>query len=526
MRADYLFGKPVTRERVRVVREAERQWNFREQKWDTDEKETYEGEADESGRFVAKVDLTEAHGGLLDEDYTRFRDVQYAAYFTDASTGRTEQRRFSLRATKEPIHIYVVERGIEQAKGLPLEFYLSASYADGTPASCEIGISLIEDEEEQDGRHGSVKTLPLRTVRTNRFGVAKVSGLALPDSAASTLRFQARDRLGNGGRQDNRFWIGDRAGLRVTADKALYRPDEPVTVQVESSEPGLTVVVDALREWEVVASQVVRMRGRRATVTFSASPAFVDEITFVAYALGRKESANHTPQDSITVLFPRDRSLQVEARVGKAEFRPGEDAGVVFRVRGAEGQPVETALGVVVVDKAVEERARTDAEFGARFYTFTGLLDEADEGISGIRRSELNRLDLSKPLPGGLDLVAEILLQSWGGRMNLRRALQGRERASSSGESQENSFRRCAMCFTRGITPRASIRARRRSCDGFCRRPVLISTRCAIPGASLITRASASSNGTTRLKSPAPDPTASSGEPARIPTTTREWRRQ
>ena len=43
VRADYLFGQPVSRGHVRVVRESDRQWNFREQKWDVDEGEAYRG---------------------------------------------------------------------------------------------------------------------------------------------------------------------------------------------------------------------------------------------------------------------------------------------------------------------------------------------------------------------------------------------------------------------------------------------------------------------------------------------------
>jgi hypothetical protein len=39
--AAYLFGKPVTRGKVRVVEEEERNWNYVEQKWDTIEGETY-----------------------------------------------------------------------------------------------------------------------------------------------------------------------------------------------------------------------------------------------------------------------------------------------------------------------------------------------------------------------------------------------------------------------------------------------------------------------------------------------------
>ena len=89
---------------------------------------------DEQGRFVARVDFSKDHKELADSSYRRYEDLSFAAYVTDATTNRTEQRRFRVRLTKEPIHLYVNEGRYRQAKGLPLAFYVSASYADGTPS--------------------------------------------------------------------------------------------------------------------------------------------------------------------------------------------------------------------------------------------------------------------------------------------------------------------------------------------------------------------------------------------------------
>ncbi|HSK72104.1 MAG TPA: MG2 domain-containing protein, partial [Pyrinomonadaceae bacterium] len=41
IRADYLFGKPVTKGKVRLVRESERSWDYSRQKWDIEEEETF-----------------------------------------------------------------------------------------------------------------------------------------------------------------------------------------------------------------------------------------------------------------------------------------------------------------------------------------------------------------------------------------------------------------------------------------------------------------------------------------------------
>src|ERR1051325_8501171 len=90
VRADYLFGQPVTRGHVRVVRETQREWNYREQKWDIVEGDKYEGQTDASGAFVANVNLKEDRDELKDSDYQQFQDVTYSAYFTDPTTNRTE----------------------------------------------------------------------------------------------------------------------------------------------------------------------------------------------------------------------------------------------------------------------------------------------------------------------------------------------------------------------------------------------------------------------------------------------------
>lgn len=70
--------------------------------------------------------------------YMRYSDLQYATYVTDSTTNRPEQRRFDLRITREPIHIYVAETG--NVKGLPLEFYVSTFYADGRPAQSSVRV--------------------------------------------------------------------------------------------------------------------------------------------------------------------------------------------------------------------------------------------------------------------------------------------------------------------------------------------------------------------------------------------------
>ncbi|HZT58516.1 MAG TPA: alpha-2-macroglobulin family protein, partial [Pyrinomonadaceae bacterium] len=418
-------GRPVPRGHVRVVREDEREWNFKEQKWDVEAGETYEGETGDDGRFVAHVRLADAHRDLSedDDDNTRFKDLHFAAYFTDPTTNRTEQRRFDLRVTREPIHVYVVGNYYQSnVAGFPVEFYVTAFYADGTPARATVAIykdDAPDDEDSSSARRAAHAGPPLAEVRTNRFGLAKVSRLAVkPDSddeSRASLVLVARDARGRTGTTDERIRLGDGERIRVETDKTIYAEGEPVRAEIASNLADQALAVDVLRDNAVVFSQTVRLRGGRASLLIPYRKEFGDELTVAAYTLPDYADRDAAASDARVVLFPRPRALQFDVRLDKGEYKPGEDARAEVRVRDADGREVESALGVVITDRAVEERERTDREFGSgrSFGGFAGDIHERlgeGESLAGVTRRSLDQLDLSKPVPDGLDLLAEIML--------------------------------------------------------------------------------------------------------------------
>jgi phosphoribosylformylglycinamidine (FGAM) synthase PurS component len=418
VRADYLFGKPVKRGHVRVVREKERRWNYREQKWETEETEKYEGETNEQGAYLAHIDFSKEHDQLRGEDYSRFRDLSYAAYFTDPTTNRTEQRRFELRLTKSAIHVYLIEGGSRQTKEFPLEFYLSTYYANGVPAQCEVSINQELTSANLSQASLSHFEQPLRTIKTNRYGVAKVSDLALTkvdEDNQATLTFLAHDGKGASGRQTNNFWYSDHPIIRLATNKTLYRQGEAITTEIVASEPEMKVVVDVWQGPIVIQSQLVQLHEGRASLTVPYNKAFRDTVTITAYSYSSNasESRYNIPSAMRRVIYPRERDLKLDVRLNQSTYKPGEEAHADFTVRDPEGRSVESALGVVVFDKAIEERARTDNEFGSRYGFYNTYLDlNGYEGeLSGLTGKDLFKLDLSKPIPEGMELVAEIMMR-------------------------------------------------------------------------------------------------------------------
>jgi len=411
---DYLFGQPVTRGHVRVVRETEREWNYREQKWEIKEEEKYEGDLDPRGRFLAHVDLRNQHESLNDTGYARIKDVSFAAYITDLTTQRTEQRRFQVRVSKEPIHVYLIE-DMTRAQGMPLYFYVSTFYADGRPAECdvEIGQGVSSDASSTPKLHERYLT----TVRTNRYGVAKVSGLAVPPQRASShrgddveLNLIARDKQNNVGHHSEKLWFNQGNSIHVETDLALYRPGEPIRVDVTSTAQDARFFVEIVQGWRVVSSQTVQLASGHGHVVFPYAADFKDEVTVVAYG---HASGQAFVVGTRTVLYPRNHELKLDLRMNHSDYRPGQEAMTDFQVTRADGKSVESALGVSIVDKAVEERVRSDSDFGDQFGFARSYerLWGRDAEIAGVTRASLERLDPSVSISPDLQLVAKVLLR-------------------------------------------------------------------------------------------------------------------
>jgi hypothetical protein len=391
IRADYLLDQPVKYGQVRVIRE---------------HTPVIEGKLDAQGHFIAAIDLQEEHDRLASQDEQRYADLQYAVYVTDAATNRTEQRRFGLRVSKEPIHIYVSESN--NARGLPLEFYLSTFYADGTPAPSRVSIYASPDaafqaNQQTPGRGGRL----LRVIHTNRYGLAKVTELK---SDSPVLRFKAEDEKGKRGQRSEEIGLRDSA-LRVYTKKNLYRSGELLPVEVHSTFLTGPVVLELVREARILHSQVVQLKNGKAYALIPYADGFKDDVTIVGYYGGSGD--RNRSFGTRTVAYPRDRELKIDARTGRSSA-DGDEVSIAFRVRSAEGMAKPGLLGVVVIDTAIEERGRADVEFDRAH----SLCDACagwfgyDRNVSGVTRRDLDKLDLSHPVPDDLDLAAEVLLNS------------------------------------------------------------------------------------------------------------------
>jgi alpha-2-macroglobulin-like protein len=109
--ARYLFGEAVRQGHVRIARVSSREWDYHSQKYETNEQDLATGELGADSTFAAEVSLKDEFEDFAEDRYEKYRDLHFAAYVTDASTQRAEQRRFDLRITHHA-HPHVCEAGV------------------------------------------------------------------------------------------------------------------------------------------------------------------------------------------------------------------------------------------------------------------------------------------------------------------------------------------------------------------------------------------------------------------------------
>ncbi len=460
VRADYLFGKPVQRAKVKVVQTNGRYWNFREQKWQSQESSPVENDLNETGKSVVKVSLQEN----FPSKSQRFYDLPMAAYVTDLSTGRTEQRRFTIRLSAQPIHIYLLP-GIQLSTNTPWQLYIMASYADGTPAAVTGTLegALPNEAGAFDQDPDMVHRRLLGKFHTNRLGVARVE-LAPPSeeffvvysqnpfqspgwyenygwrqngmlnisarpyvNRSALLLIHAIDEKGGEGTYQEQMQVqSSDEYILVHADRTLYHPGEPIHVSVATNQDVEDMVLTVSSDAGLLVSQLIHPSHGRAELNVPWEPRFRGELQIAAHSILQKrlEYQSWHPRQSLQgmmrVIYPAKHELQVGLHLAHTTFRPGETATGDLRVRTPEGEGVESVLGLLVFDRAVAERFGADQDFGHGFgFSIFDYLDGYYHfNVAGVSYRSLLNLDSSKPFSEGLDLVAEAVLKSgsayWG----------------------------------------------------------------------------------------------------------------
>src|SRR5579871_941298 len=358
IRGEYLFGKPVTAGKVRIAT--------------ADDENVAEGALDAAGRFLATVD-TEAEIS----EYRKFEDRHFIVFLTDVSTNRTEQRKFDIRISREPVHIYAVRM---ENNAAARRLYVTTYSPDGTPLRANVEVA-----------NGAAV---LGSGKTNRFGLTRIDLPASANEDGEALEIRVVTADGLHGLMKLQF-EKQQAATWLRTDHSLYRMGQSVKCTVDSLQRDRQALLIASDERdEVVYTKALRLQDGHAEWAIPYNPRF-GRVLKIGVASGAESDVA-----SRTVYFPGPGDLVVKAVPEKATYRPGDTASIQFQAS------TEAALGIAVVDQSVLERAATDSTFGHRGWFESGEAQEANLG--GITERDLLNISPDR-FDDETQLVAEVL---------------------------------------------------------------------------------------------------------------------
>ncbi len=130
----------------------------------------------------------------------------------------------------------------------------------------------------------------------------------------------------------------------------MYRAGEALKIKIVSTETDREVDVDIEQNLAIIESRRVRLKNGRAEIKIPYRAEFKNRLTVGAYIDDRED----TIQTSRGVFYPHPSNLRLAAEPAQTAYRPNEEATINFTVSTADKKTFETALGVVVFDKAIE----------------------------------------------------------------------------------------------------------------------------------------------------------------------------
>ncbi|MCL4298474.1 MAG: hypothetical protein KJ077_22245 [Anaerolineae bacterium] len=355
VQADYFFGKPVAASQVRLVGLV----------YDVERVELVNltGQTDAQGRYNFSFDLPSYLAGSgLDSG-----QAQFALEVTVIDqTEHAEQSSALVLVAAQPIVIEAVAESGSLRPGVENIVYILTAYPDGTPAQTDLQIGINQN--------------PPQKLTTNEFGLAELR--VQPGDGETTLTIQASDERGFSAGRTVQFQAeagSDHVLLR--ADRAAYAVGETMNLVALTALDSGSIYLDIVKEGQTLSTRSTPVQAGQADFTVDLSPDLYGTLELHAY----KVLADGTlVRDTRLVVVDEPRDLAVTVAADKDTYRPGETATLDFQTTAqADSAPVQSALGLAVVDESVFALQRQDPGFAKLYFLLEAELMEPFYQVKG-----------------------------------------------------------------------------------------------------------------------------------------------
>jgi uncharacterized protein YfaS (alpha-2-macroglobulin family) len=414
LQSDYFFGKPLSNAKVEVTAStfdvAIRQF------------QTWKGQTDANGHVKFDIKLPDYFVGqpLQKGDALVKLDVKV----TDA-TDRSETVTRTYTVSDQAIRVSLLPEGGRLVPDMDNRIFAAAVYPDGSPAVCDVAVSL--------GKDGKGKQLA--KVKTNAAGLAEfrftpTKDQLRPDPNGGQRNVEmlggqnvqawgprilcdvfaeARDARGSTAKSAvtlNSDPLGENVLLRL--DKAIYQSGDTLGIDVRTS-AGLPIVyLDIVRGGQILLSKWLEVQDGKAAQRLDLPQSIFGTLEIHAYQTLR---GGEIIRDSRVVYVQPRNDLKVSVKADRGEYLPGANGRIRFEVTDAQGRPTQAALGVVIVDEAVY--ALQDLQPGLEKVYFTlqeELLKPQVQVLKYSPPEPIQVLAREQALPADRQQVAEVLL--------------------------------------------------------------------------------------------------------------------
>lgn len=379
-----------------------------------------EGITGPGGTVSLPLDLARYREGLDEGDAASspFRDVAVVATARHPASGREERARARLRLTRDPIHVYPVNWSLPEpsgpAAGVPHPVHVTTFTAGGEPVACEVGATLLRGEE----------VLSVARFRTNELGVGRLDARELaagvlratpePDGGGWLLEVEVVVQDGTGRTGRTRFPVRHAlpGPVAIEAEAPILRPEEPVRVRLVPLGERLRRLLVTLEE-DGRVRESVELEGldepREVTLGRGLDLAGPVTVTVRDLAPGADRYPHRLPTTRRSFVALRADPLRLDLRPDRAGYRPGET--LELRLRTTEGgSPASSVVGLAVVDRAVELRQEELTGTAGPALLAAARQRSWTDTVGEWSLDRIAALDPTRPVPEGLELVAEVLL--------------------------------------------------------------------------------------------------------------------
>ena len=328
LQSDYFFGKPVSDAEVDITVTA---------MFDKPvEIHTSSGVTNKSGHYKCSFTLDNIFAGVPAAGGNAL--VELKAEVVD-NAGQSITKNIVLPVSSNAINIIALPENGKLVPGMANRVYILAAYPDGKPAMCSLDVNGYKKQSDRTGLAIVEIDGPEMPKHYSRYDTPK-----LPKVSLKIIAKDADGKTGSYSETLNADNIENAMILRT--DKAVYRGGDTVDVSVICADGSKRVFVDMIRGGQTILTKAVGVNDGMGRLAVDLPPHVFGTLKICAYKTGYWSQSR-------LIQVVRAESLDIQAKLDKNEYRPGQNAKVDFTVTDKNGEPVQSALGVSVVDEAV-----------------------------------------------------------------------------------------------------------------------------------------------------------------------------